>query len=118
MHFALKEGCISKQKTLLVEAFRAPSVFIKMKKPLEPCGIRGEISILCEYGVLIDNYGNKVDYPGDCACADDPDNTDDNEGHIVFGNTLDNTVNSPDNVKRGNAENDFQNPRKLVEGFD
>jgi hypothetical protein len=68
--------------------------------------------------VLVENSGYKIPNPSDGASADDPDDTYDDVEHAVVCDALKKSVDCPYNVKDGNAEDDLDDPRKIVYGFD
>ena len=68
--------------------------------------------------MLVEKSGNKIPDPGNGASADDPDNTDEDEHTVLLANALDYSVNSPNNVERGDAEDKLNYPREVVNSFD
>jgi len=65
--------------------------------------------------MLVENGGNHVEYPGKAASADYPNDTDDEIEAVLVCKSLDDTVDSPYDVKNGNAKNDLYDPGKLVD---
>ena len=68
--------------------------------------------------MTVKNGCDKVEYPSNCASSNNPNNTDENGDNVLLCYALDNTVNRPNDVKEGKAENNFCKLWKLVNGFD
>ena len=68
--------------------------------------------------MTVENSGNEVKQPGEGAGTDDPDNSDNYVDVILFGNALDDTVDSPNDVEHGDTKNDLRNPGKTVHKLD
>ena len=68
--------------------------------------------------MLVEEGGDDIPKPGDRASAYDPDYTNYDKHRVVICNALDDSVDSPDNVKEGKAKNNLYYPREIVKGFD
>ena len=69
---------------------------------------------LCEQGLLISCYPDKVKNPSQGASAKDPYDAHNERNDIVLGCTLDDTVNCPCYIQCRNAENELNYPGKFI----
>jgi hypothetical protein len=67
--------------------------------------------------LLIKNNADKVDDPYERSKEEKNNRNNDSNGILCF-KTSQKTVNSPNNVKCGDAENELNYPRKIVKQFD
>ena len=67
--------------------------------------------------MAIENSGNKVEYPCNCASTNNPKHTDNDAESVLLNYALDNTVSCPYDVKEGKAKDDFCDFRELVDSF-
>ena len=65
--------------------------------------------------ILVHNGCNEVCNPSNGASADNPKNSHNDKEIILLINSLDYTVDSPDNIKEGEAKNNFCNKGEIVD---
>ena len=63
-------------------------------------------------------HGYNIEYPTEHRAGNDPKDTDYNKKSIVLGNALNDTVDRPNNVKHGNAENELDKLGEVVDCLD
>ena len=68
--------------------------------------------------MAVHNCCYKVEYPCNCASADDPKNADNGENHILLDYALNDTVDSPNDVESGNAKKHLSPLGKLINGLE
>ena len=81
-------------------------------------GVCKQLFTLRKLGVLVEKGGDHIPDPGEGASTDYPDETDDDKNGVILVNTLDYSVDSPNEIDSGEAENELYYPRKIVDSFD
>ena len=68
--------------------------------------------------MTVKKNGNYIEDPAEYCAGDDPKNTDDNENVILLDKSLNDTVDCPNDVKRGNAKNKLEDHGEIVDCLD
>lgn len=68
--------------------------------------------------MTVHNGCDKVEYPCNCASTNDPKNADNGENHVLLNYALNDTVYSPYDVERGDAEKHLSPQREFVNGLE
>jgi hypothetical protein len=77
--------------------------------------LRRPLAFLSKYRMLPEDNGNKVYDPTYSNRTYEPDDTDNEKNHIAGGSSLNDTVDSPNEVKTEEAKNNLYYPGKIVD---